>query len=856
MPRTNDGSGTTYLGKWNHQTQDRECESCHQRVSLVSFETWQCACVLSIPLIPLGKKQVLDYCPRCQKHRVMPHRDWVRVQEQWIAESSAELPALPDDPDKSIRAHSAFDSLQKHEEATQLAELMEASFCDLASVQFYLAAWYERTGRASIAHRLFLRAFELEPQDIRHRRGALLTFIGMGNVDQARSMLAPFLPGTEHFEVLLFTTLAGGFQKQGRHQEALQTMQLALDAVPDLSQDKAFQRVMATSEKVLGIKSKRTAAESVWNSSTVKGVAVIAASVAIGVFWNLYIAFNRTVTLVNGLPTEISVRVDGNKDVLIGANGQSDVTLAEGQHHVEVIAPADQFPKVVFELSSDWWERFSRRPAFVVDPTKSAVLLWEEATYAGANQVAPELRLEIRLGETFTSYKHIDYRFAEFPESVKSEKKTPATVRTRLTVLHENIADIIDQARSMGKSPGALLSFLQTHLQYAPDRGDLLAVFASLSLMADKVADCRNFLRGRLADRPVRVEWHRVYQSLSGHGLAPDAARRQHEQLKQEYDTASQAEPDNASLYYLRGRLEGHGRRSDVYFERALSIEPGHPYALFASSNNQLMQGEFATALQLLKKAIAARPGDYYFQQNLVRTRLAARDLAGLEADAREELARQPLNMAAMKILLKALVHANRHEEAHRELDSFTQKYQQIYPGRFHGLLEPLSLMLISIEGDFELLEQEAAKSTDPGARIYTWIAGLESNRLVDLSSGEAEMPDLPYFYLCRELVARNQNNGEAAGQSRDAALTLLDRGNEDDWAVADVLRQAESLDWDNIADVHCDPAHKAVVLVVLAQERAELRNQMLELAEKLNFDLEFPHFLLDQMIAELRIHQ
>lgn len=853
MPYTVNGIGTTYFGKSNRQSQDGVCESCHRRGKLSSYETWHCICVLFIPIIPIGKKQILDYCPSCSRHRVMPFHEWVKIRDKAIGETASQFSESSDDPDKAIEMHATLAAFQKQDEATKLAEMLEGKFATVARVQFYLASWYERTGKPAIANRLFLRSFELAPDDLAIRRAALLTFVEQGNIDQAKGLMQPFLPGTEHFEPALFYALATGFQKQGRHQEAVHTLRMLLDAAPGLKSDKTFRKALAISEKALGVEELTIPSDPFYRTSAFKWVTAIAAIMAALGLWNSYIASNRVVTVVNGLPIPISVKVDSGKVVQVNANGQTDVALAEGRHEAEVVTPAGKYPNVVFEVTSDWLDRYFRRPVFVLDPTKSAAVLWEEATYVPVAQGhAPETRHELRLGEAFTSYKNVDYRFEEFPEKIKLDRKSGQAVKTRLAVVHEDVADLVQQGRSRGKSPAAMLPFLETHLQAAPEKDNLLLVYVYYALQADKIAECRNFLSTRLTDRPIRVEWHRRYQGLATHGLSAEDAKAQLEKLKHDYDQLIETEPMEPSLLYLRGRLEEHGRLSTPYYERALAIAPQHPYALYASANDHLVLGEFKVALDLLNNAVAAKPNDIEFKHSLIRAQFAAADYEALEKTARDDLNRTPLNPSALELLLKVLVAQERSDDADKELANFSARFRQIVPAQFHNLLDPLKWMLASMKGDFEQIDQETATSQNVGARQFAFFAKTEQHQLVD-PPAEAQAAEAAYWHLCRALVARRLQNQEQESNSRETALTLLESSFDHDRAAAELLRNSATVGWDDISDLTADPGHKAVLLVVLAHERADLRSQLLDLAQTLNFDLEFPHFLIKREIEDLR---
>ena len=83
--------------------------------------------------------------------------------------------------------------------------------------------------------------------------------------------------------------------------------------------------------------------------------------------------------------------------------------------------------------------------------------------------------------------------------------------------------------------------------------------------------------------------------------------------------------------------------------------------------------------------------------------------------------------------------------------------------------------------------------------------------------------------------------------------MTLLEQGSDDDWAAAEVLRKPESVPWEDLEDLASEPEDKSLILVLVARDRPDLRDRLLDLAERLNFDLEFPHFLVAKEIEELR---
>ncbi|MCA9099318.1 MAG: hypothetical protein KDA36_13070, partial [Planctomycetaceae bacterium] len=68
MPYTVNGIGTHYYGKKNLQVRRDYCRSCHHLGDLKSYDTRLWFVVVFIPIIPLGRKRIIDECPSCSRH--------------------------------------------------------------------------------------------------------------------------------------------------------------------------------------------------------------------------------------------------------------------------------------------------------------------------------------------------------------------------------------------------------------------------------------------------------------------------------------------------------------------------------------------------------------------------------------------------------------------------------------------------------------------------------------------------------------------------------------------------------------------------------------------------------------------
>lgn len=252
MPTTINGIGTQYYGKRNPRVYNAVCESCGNHTKLTDYETGYYFVVIFIPLIPLGKKQILGDCAACRRHRVLPLKEWERMREEAIDEGMAALAANPNDPSKAIELLGTMTVFNRMEDAFDLAGATAQSHADDVDMQLGLGGWYEEQGRTAAGDECFQRAISLQPDYPPCLRVAAIDLIQAGKPSAAAEKLAKFRHPSELFEPALFVMLASCYQEQNQHEEALNEFKLLIDAVPEVGKDKQIRKQVKKSEKAAG----------------------------------------------------------------------------------------------------------------------------------------------------------------------------------------------------------------------------------------------------------------------------------------------------------------------------------------------------------------------------------------------------------------------------------------------------------------------------------------------------------------------------------------------------------------------------------------------------------------------------
>jgi tetratricopeptide (TPR) repeat protein len=249
MPTTINGIGTQYYGKKNLRVYQSVCDSCGFQGRLSDYETGYYFVIVFIPVIPLGKKQILGECSSCRRHRVMPLAEWERLRETEIEGAMDRLAAAPEEPDRALELLGTLTAFNRPEEAKDLANATCKSHSENIDVQIGLGAWYEREGEAAKAEACFNRAVELDPDYPPCRRITAIDQIEAGKPNEAKKTLAPLRAPSDHYESGLFLMLARAFAAQSMHADALQEYDDVIRNVPELEKDRAIRKEIKRCKK-------------------------------------------------------------------------------------------------------------------------------------------------------------------------------------------------------------------------------------------------------------------------------------------------------------------------------------------------------------------------------------------------------------------------------------------------------------------------------------------------------------------------------------------------------------------------------------------------------------------------------
>ena len=861
MPTSYNGIGTHYYGKKNKQTRHGVCQQCNRQVELASYDTRLWFVIIFIPIMPLGRKRILDECPACSRHYSLELQKWETSKQLEISGALDKYRTNPT-PETAIETHQTLVNYHQAAEAAEFRQMMRSKYADNARVHAYLGVVLEALGQFDDAATAFQRAFELRPDMPEARVGVSHVHLRAKRLDDAWALL-DFLekPGASQlYSLEPIETLALALQADGRHEEALRLFAHLLAEIPPLGQHTDFRKSILKSEKALKRATsvlpkhkfswKRffgndpTSAATGETRLTWKHAAwaggIGAFILLMGVIRNEHVRRHRTLHIVNALPQAAVVNVRGVGEVRVGA-GTEQLVLAEGRHHVRISGPLTE--EFDFDVRTGFFDRWFEDPMWIINVGGAAVLARSKVVYS-ANP--PPAEYSLHFGQPIEFFDHVTHPFTTLPESLRMKSGESRTL-TQLEIVSGKPIGTFNYL--VGKSQvHDALRFAELQLGFNPDDDEILYSYIGAARGQRQIARAEQYLRKGMSQRPVRIAWHRAF-----HSLKKDQARDA--QLLTEYDVQLQAEPGNSALLYLRGRLTP-GRDDAVrYFERAKAADLNNPYPHYALGHDRATRGDWATARPHFAEAARLGTNDLAFAHSFSVARMALAEHDALEQECRETLKREPFSFQNVTRLCDILVAAGKNQAAKDALTAFERAASARYGTDAQELNQQLRRHLMYVTGDFAELEKDAGRDRAPGSRMAKFHALLEQGKVAEAvaskvaDSGEAD-DERGFLSLCVALAWAEQRNSAEATAWRERAASAMAAGDSDSALAAQLLRRTAAPTLAELDAVLLQSAFKALLLANLAHMHPAHYQDFATIARRLNVPRAFPHHLVQRTTA------
>ena len=840
MPSTVNGIGTHYYGKKKLEVRPGVCEFCRRDAQLASYDTTLWFVVFFIPLIPVGKKHILNYCPHCTRHRVLSLKEWEEIKQKNISGAMEEMKANPQDPKLAVKLHGTLVAFGQTGDAEKLGLLLKERFANDAETQVYLGSTMQYLGKHAESIPFYEQALRLNPELAEAKVAIGLDFIRKGRLDEAQKLLA-FLeaPGMAEYPGALFA-LAQGYQNANRHKEAAGLFRLLSERFPKIAQDKSFRKAFKKSETFLGVReSALPARERNWGRLVGWGVALgIIAAIVFGS--NSYISKHRTLYLVSGYDKPVTVEIPGHEKRTITSRGAWTMTLPEGAYEAAISGAVKQ--KASFTIKSTFFARWFDKPVYVLNVGGAALLVHEYASY-GQSPTAGGARYSFYYGEPFVTLPKVDYPFEPFPESIQLPSHSQAVEKSRVDVFH-GPASLAFIALAGKKRYDEALPLAEWHLRLHPESTDLLQLYYAFSMEAKREKHALAFLSESVKRRPVEIAWHRMYQEvrMSAHETPAVIA---------EYDALLKEDPENSALLYLRGRLCPTGKESIPFYEKAIARDAKNQYAHFALGSTRASRGNWTEARQHLAEAVRLMPEEGQFQEELFQVRLALKEFGELEKETRASLTKDPLDHQFNVQLGQVLIAQDKNDEVEKLITTYQKNDLAKNKQPDEPALNILKARLYYSAGEFSELEQLTLKRKSRTAMTARFNALVELGRLpeaVELFKLNGPEHENPFQSLALSVAWKNSGNEEQAAAYRKQAIEGLAAGRPDLVAAAEFLKRSQPGSLEELMEVSLPPEQKTLFLIAMAQRFPEAGPELMKTARTLNVVRDFPFHLINRV--------
>jgi len=830
MPTVHDGIGTWYYGKRRIHRFKSTCSFCQRVGELQSYDTTLYFVVFMVPIIPLSRKRILQQCPSCSRHRVISLKKWEEGKASDTALLLEKLKANPDDRATILEGLALAISYQDAGLFDQLAESLAGHRRDDAAIQTQLGGGYSYFSRYAEAEDAFRAALAVEDKpEVRESLAHVL--LKQHRPEEAAPYLEHILAQKQVAGIGMIFLLIEGYQQEGMHEQALALIERRDKTFPEFADDKTYRKQRKLSERYQHSGKKIKSAylsesgkigyrEGGWTALLPRVVAPI---IILGLLcWYLIAAYtmgqSRKVYLVNGAGKPYQVAVNGREWSLRPGQATA-IHIPEGTVNLEFRDPHLAAGILTCEVQTSFLTRPFSRPTFVINPDQLAVLIWQEAVYA-ETATPPRQQPQIHLGETLYTFKGIDYEFAPFPHTLTLKGKEVTKTRVSLPPITNwrQRLQVIGQRRDGPQTR----EYARRWLQFDPD--DVVALSWLLSQL--DAEEGLRFLRGRLNERPLLVEWHRLYQSMM------ERLHPEHDLLPEYRKLVAETNREPDALYLL-GRVEGAGKGEEL-MRQAATAKPPSAYALYSLGFRALAQGQCPEAVKWTEKAIELAPNNL-----LNRHYDAALFAAGQYDRLLDHLKPRPgdaeENLQVLMQRLQVLAAKGDRDKARATIEQAVQSIsgpdaQAERPVVRAGMEMVLSCCTNDVQG---FLKQAAQIPNMPPFEPLLLRGKLDeaATKIIEANADQAALQHALVY-----LAALKAKKTKLAEQEWQKFLGALGKGDREERRFAAMLATGKAPDLEQVRQAPIDPEIKRVAVAAAAAHSPDKAKELRDLARKLDF--------------------
>jgi tetratricopeptide (TPR) repeat protein len=780
--------------------------------------------VVFIPIWSLGRKRIIDQCPKCTAHYVLSAREWEAAGQQNLSDALAMFAGNPT-PVAAAQAHAQLLGFFQYDEAEEFRNKALAQFPDDGELRSNLAQQMQVLQQHSEAAMLFEDAWNLSPDLPAARAGHAHYLMGAGKLDEAWDLLDFLLePGAaKQYEMHPLLVLFEQLQLAGRNEDALSLAPHILEELPALQDDFWFRKVLERAEggagrpesllpprnrswfSLLFSNSRDYSPKTRTNARIAVGLVVVLGALALHNFW---ISQRRTVYVLNQTGESAQVSIDGQPALTVAE--RAELHVAEGEHEVKISGPIDGADRLI--VSASYFDRWFRKPVWIINVNGEAIIEESEITYA----VAPPPAVQrLRMAETVMTFPHVDYLFDDEPPQSMKVKGHQTVVKTQVQVINATVMGNLPKLCELNSQGG--LALAEKVMSRDPD-SDLVDAYCAAAKKYNGRDRAASFMEKRLDERPIDIAWHRQYQELRD--TPADAAK-----MLARYEQLTQKEPNSAAAWYLFARRDPDDARSWRSVDKALEVDPQFGWALYMRGSHAFSQRNWDRAEQDISAALAAPEHDDGWHVVFVLCLLAQEKYEAADAECDKLPAFQ--RMAGFSPLVRMWTQQRRNLPVDRAA-LLSPEYLQIPPQVVDIVRPNLEMMFAYAAADWDELRNLQRKpqfaELSVQRKSLQLLGALTAQEMQLAFQAPNQVPD-EMEALSVALAFELVGNRDAAATWFKHSLQLLQQGNLERRQVAAALTAEKPPSVDQIREISLSPVdERSLVCAVLAWRFPEQR--------------------------------
>lgn len=852
MPITYNGIGTKYYGKKNEHEHQGTCEFCNKYTTLRSYDTTKFFVFVYIPILPLGGKRVINECAICRRHRVVKLSEWEKMKREASEEIYNSWIQEPNDIEKARKLFESIIFFRNVELLNSLESDIRNNCMNNPEILKFWGEAHHFLNQFGEAERAFEASLSLK-EDIEVKEELAAVLAKNLKPDRARNLITHIFDSANDSKLYYVLLLIESYQFIGDHSSALEIIDKTEEVFPGMKNDKSLKKYRKKSEKnyntgkrVKGdlISGKSDKEKETSNYSfVIPKISALLLPIILILFYaiiSFFMGLNRSVYVVNGLDTSYSIELNGEK-VKLSPMSVEKIKVPEGTTKVNIVESDIVSGEFEFEINTPFWKRPLMRNLYILNPDKAAVLLWEETLYVaddykGELPEYDESWFKYYTGRNFYEMDTVNLLFKEFPETMKIGSDTVR--KTRLAQVRDTeIYSLADYLYILGSvAHEDVLSHIESKLTYNPDDEWVLQLFM-LYQDQDKIIE---FFQSKLDVRPILMNMHIYYQDYM-------ELNNPSYNLKEEYTGYLENEEDNNELYYLLSRVEEDFDERIRLLNRSIEGDKPSAFGYYSLAFINHGMGNFEEAYEYIKKAVEIRENQQNFMYIMEEIMLSLKMYDDLLDRNEAFQKREPYNgdLVMEEVILHMskgdTVAAQQAVTAYRnrikESDEYTIQFWERY---LKGIISYCS-------GDIHVYAAliEHFKDENPLLAFeYAFIRG-DYNKAADIAINN----ELGSYYML--LLHLAESNPEKASEYLNYVIEEYKEQGSFGVKVAEYLSGEKEWTVEDIKELSEYAEQKLLILLALEKQKPAYREQLFELAGKLNYRIEFPYHFITNLLND-----